>query len=445
MTDIGAGLTVFFCLTVLALPRRLAALAYVAAAFYITQGQSLEIGDINFMAIRFVEIAAAIRVVMRREVTSIRMTSPDHWLLMFFAAYMGVTLLRVGTLDMYTIGLTVDGLLVFFTFRILISTPDEFTYFMKGMVLLLVPFALLMIEESIKGRNSFSLMGGVPEIPIYREGYFRCQGSFRHAITAGTVGATFFAIFVGFLFQKANRWWALIGGIASLIIVVTSHSSGPLLTTIIVCTAWCCWFFRRYMKWVRLGAVAAFIGLNLVMKAPVWYIFDRISGVIGGDGWHRANLIDKFVKSFGDWCLIGMPMEKTIGWAATVTKFGYTDITNYYISIGINGGLISLVIFIAMLSSCLKLVGLALRSLRNEITIQMNFESILWGVGSAVFAHAVNLTSVSYWDQSYVIWYLHLSVAISLGHYCLKATTMSNTSKKDLKPATRPAFFGQGA
>ncbi len=102
MTEIGFFLTVGFCLAVLGLGRRYAALAFLGATLYITQGQTLEIGGVNMMAIRFVEVAAAIRVLSRREATSMRLTAVDHRLLFFFVAYMGIVLARTGTLDKYT-------------------------------------------------------------------------------------------------------------------------------------------------------------------------------------------------------------------------------------------------------------------------------------------------------------------------------------------------------
>jgi hypothetical protein len=424
MTDIGAALTILFCLAVIVLPRRQAALAFIAAVLYITQGQAIDVGGVNMVAIRFVEVAIAIRVVARKEIANLRITPPDILLLSFFVAYMVVTLVRTSELDAYTLGLTVDGVLVFFAWRAFIASPDDLMYFMKGMVFLLVPFAIMMLWEAIKGENLFYVMGGIPESPIYREGYYRCQGSFRHAITAGTVGATFFPLFVGLLFKKQNRLWASLGVVACLTIVITSHSSGPLMATIVAVAAWCCWRLRRHMNWVRLGIVTGLLGMHLLMKAPVWFVFDRISGVIGGDGWHRANIIDKFVYSMGDWWLIGMPMEYTKNWAATVTKFGYADITNYYVSIGISGGLLSLLLFIALLVACFKLVGKGLKSIRTvTIAENSNYEPVLWGIGSAVAAHTVNLLAVSYWDQSYVIWYLHLAVAVSLGAYCVKNQT----------------------
>ena len=97
--------------------------------------------------------------------------------------------------------------------------------------------------------------------------------------------------------------------------------------------------------------------MHLTMNAPVWYIFDRLSGILGGDGWHRSNLIDQFIKHFEEWWLMGMPFENTGDWAATVIASGGVDVTNYYVSIGIAGGLISLIFFLAVLKSCFGYVG----------------------------------------------------------------------------------------
>jgi len=173
--------------------------------------------------------------------------------------------------------------------------------------------------------------------------------------------------------------------------------------------------------------------LHLIMKAPVWFIFDRLSGVIGGDGWHRSNIIDQFINSFGEWWLVGMPFENTRDWAATTMSFGSADITNYYVYTGISGGLISLLVFVSMLVAVFKLVGRGLQNMRKDSSKMAVLEPVLWGVSSAICAHIVNFTAVSYWDQSYVIWYLHLAIAVTLGSYCVigQHDTMSLNRKSN--------------
>jgi len=60
-------------------------------------------------------------------------------------------------------------------------------------------------------------------------------------------------------------------------------------------------------------------------------------------------------------------------------------------------------------------MGNALKSERDNPASGSGFQQLLlWGAASAICTHAVNLLGVVYWDQFYVIWYLHLALAVSL-------------------------------
>ena len=419
MNAIGAILTLFFCMAVFVLPRRLAALAVLGSTLYITEGQAVDLG-INFLAVRFIEVAAFLRVLTRRELGKINFTPTDKWLLYFFTALVVIYALRTKETDIYQLGTAVDGWLVYFSIRALIVDFEDFTSFMKGAAFLFVPFAALMTVEALTGHNLFApLMGGVPDTPILREGHYRCQGSFRIAITAGSLGATFVSLFVGYTFQRKNRFWALIGIVACIAIVLASHSSGPLMAAVTAIAGWACWYVRHRMQTIRRGIVATLVLLHLTMSAPVWFIFDRISGVLGGDGWHRSNLIDKFILNFRSWYIGGMPFADTSSWAATQLPWGGVDITNYYVSIGIVGGLLPFILFIVFLTSNFKLIGRALWRLRAQKGDALEWEPVLWGLGCTLCSHVVNLTAVQYWDQFYVIWYIHLAALVSLSTYVL--------------------------
>lgn len=417
MTPIGLLLTVVFCLAVIGLSRRFAGAAMVGAVLFVTQGQQVDLGGFNFMAIRFVEIAAFLRIVTRGELAAFRATLVDRLLIIYFVCYAFIVMIRTGGFDWYAIGLGVDACFVYFAFRVLVTNPGEFVQFLHDATVMLVVFALLMLEESVRGYNLFSIMGGVPETPVLREGRFRCQSSFGTAITAGSVGATFLPIYVGILFQQTRRLWAGIGILACITIVLASHSSGPLMAVFTVIVGWGCWFFRQRMRLVRWGILGVIVGLHMVMKQPVWFIFDRLSGIFGGDGWHRSNLIDQFVKHFSEWWLIGMDYLNTGDWAATRLPSGGTDVTNYYVSLGIGGGLITLVIYVFFLTKCFSFVGNALNSIRGYSPEGDGSEPLLWGCGTALTAHVVNTFAVIYWDQSFVIWYLHLALAMTMAQY----------------------------
>ncbi|MEM4406654.1 MAG: hypothetical protein QXS68_06380, partial [Candidatus Methanomethylicaceae archaeon] len=89
----------------------------------------------------------------------------------------------------------------------------------------------------------------------------------------------------------------------------------------------------------------------------------------------------------------------------------HTDITNHYIQMGILGGLPLLILFILSLWCGFKYVGQYLKF--GERTD--NFSGFfMWCLGSSLFAHAVTFVGVSYFDQSFVFFYLTLSLISSL-------------------------------
>ena len=159
---------------------------------------------------------------------------------------------------------------------------------------------------------------------------------------------------------KRDRWLAIIGTVFALIITVVSASSGPLMTFIAAIVGFCLWTIRNQMRWFRRGCVAAIIVLAANMKAPVWFIIARLSDLTGGGGYYRSELIDKFINHFSD----GGSSEprNMANWATAGIVLGSNpkmiDITNHYIAQGINGGLLKLVLFFAILVACFKIAGL---------------------------------------------------------------------------------------
>jgi hypothetical protein len=425
MNPIALIIMIILVSVILASSRKWAALAFVSGVIYLTQGNGIIIGGFNLLPIRFIEVAGFLRVIIRKELSISDLKSIDKYFLLFNIVYLLTYLIRLniepGLTDSYwyRVGFFVDAFLSYFSFRGLLNEPLVFKEFLKSLSFLIVPFALLMIIEAVTGRNLFSIMGGVPETPILRDSHYRCQGSFRVAITAGSFGATLIPLFIYLTFSFKERIKGIIGILACLAIVIASHSSGPLMGFAGGIIAWLCWRWREKMRTLRWMIAGSLISLHLVMKAPVWFLFDRISGVIGGDGWHRANLIDKFVNNFKDWWLMGMPLEKTADWAATTMPWGVTDITNEYVSVGINGGLISFVLFIFLLTKCYQALGYGMRKYRSEVENSNIEEPLLWSLGCALFSHILNITSVTYWDQIYVIWYMTLAAVSSMTVYYL--------------------------
>ncbi|MCP4370268.1 MAG: hypothetical protein GY797_19460 [Deltaproteobacteria bacterium] len=424
MNPLVGIITLAVILLVVFLPRRWAVLAVVSGVCYVTQSEFLSLSGIDFTPIRFIVLAGFIRVILRKEFSFSKLNKIDKCLLIFSSVYLIVYLLRSRinpgshSLPMYRLGQFCEAMLTYFTFRGLLKNPSTFRQFLNDMVFLILPFTLFMINESVTGKNIFSIMGGVSEIPRFRDGHYRCQASFRHAITAGTFGATLVPLFIGLAYIEVKRVWAVIGIISGTLITISSHSSGPLMAFMAGVIAWMVWPLRRRMKMVLWAIVGFFVLLQLVMKVPVWFLHSKISGIIGGDGFHRSKLIDSFIINFQDWWLMGMPDEGTANWTATKMRWGGVDVTNEYVAVGINGGLISLILYIWLLVSCYQLMGRAMKKIRRIHHNERRNEVLLWAVGCVLFAHIANLTAVTYFDQLWAMWYMLLAIISGLtGHY----------------------------
>jgi hypothetical protein len=227
--------------------------------------------------------------------------------------------------------------------------------------------------------------------------------------------------------------------LGTAIIVFTSSSSGAVLAVIAAGIGLMMWFMRTRMRMVRWGILASILGLALVMKAPVWYIFARLSDMTGGTGWHRSFIIDAALAHFGEWAVRGTP--RTVHWG------GYPpppadpeniDITNQYIVEGVKGGVVRLALFVAVIVACFKAIG---RRTGFVGRVSRADTYLYWGIGVSLFTHTVAFMSVSYFDQTVVFWYGLLAIISSLSRLPVNTVVSANrvsakrSSKKEASPA----------
>jgi O-antigen ligase len=79
------------------------------------------------------------------------------------------------------------------------------------------------------------------------------------------------------------------------------------------------------------------------------------------------------------------------------------DITNQFISAGVNAGLMGLILLVAVLVRCFQAIGSAMNV--AEDGNDRKTERFLWGLGAAWIGTIAILFSVSYFDQMHVILY----------------------------------------
>lgn len=166
------------------------------------------------------------------------------------------------------------------------------------------------------------------------------------------------------------------------------------------------------MRFVRRGAVAAILIMAMVMNAPVWYLFDRLSSITGGTGWFRSYLIDQTISHFNEWWLFGTTY--TAHWApsgeVTPADPNMMDITNHYIVQGVSGGLLKLVLFLAIIVVSFKIIGRWFKSENADPSVGI----LVWAAGVSLFSHCLSFVSTTYFDQIVVVWYWLLAVIASM-------------------------------
>lgn len=391
----------------LALPRRGALVPLVFAIVFIPLQQRIMVYSLDFFIIRILILFGWTRVLMRGEY-SIRLNTIDKLMVLWAVSAVATYSILWQTWGAFInrLGVSFDIIGIYFLVRFLVRDFDDIVWVIKVFAFVTIPVAAAMFLERVDGRNLFSVFGGVPDVTIVRWGKMRCQGAFSHPITAGTFGAAVFPLLIALRLAGGNgRALMVFGAVAASVITVSTSSSGPLLGYFAGVTALCMWFFRDRMRGFRWALALSLIALHLVMKAPVWALIARVNVFGGSTGYHRFYLFDQFLRRFSEWWLFGV--KSTADWG-----YYLFDVTNNFVRIGVDGGLSTLVIFIAILAFSFQSIGRAVRSTEDDVR-----QKIYWALGASLLVHVVSFFGVSYFDQIKVVLYMLLgmiSVARSL-------------------------------
>lgn len=393
-------------LFILVLPRRYVVIPFLFFAFLAPGGQQVYAIGVHWLTLRIVVLAGLIRLF--REKSSSRGGVFAGGFNSIDKAFLCCVIFEaVGTVLQYMqsqalinqVGFLIDYLGAYSLLRYLIQDRRDTYTAIKCLAVLTLILGYFMIREQLTMQNAFGALGGVQLVPDVREGKIRSQGVFQHALMAGCFAATLLPLF--FLLWKNGKAkaFAVAGMVGCTIMTITSQSSTPLLAYVGGILAMCLWPIRKKMKAVRWGLVITLLGLAMVMKAPVWFVIAHIDLTGGSSGYHRAELIDQFIRHFSDWWLIGTHDAGTWGW-------DLWDTQNQYVNVGETGGLAAIVFFIIMICRCYRRIG----NTTKAVAGRKGDEWFAWFLGATLFAHLAAFFGVNYFDQSKVSWFLLLAI-----------------------------------
>ena len=376
-------------------------------ACFVPSAQRILIAGLNFDVLRLMIVAGTVRVVIWSEYRQFTWVGLDYAMVAW--AIVGTTVYTMQQGDVaglvFKLGASYDALGTYFLFRCVLKEWRDLDRITLMLGIIALPVLVLFLVEYVTARNPFAMLGGVPLVTAVRDGKLRCQGPYAHPILSGC----FWAIPIPLI---ASQWWthirarqvvAIVGTVCALGIIVLCSSSTPILSIAGAAIGAMAFALRRHMAHVRMCVLGLLIFLHIVMKGPVWSLLAKVDVLGGSTGWHRYHLIDECIKHFEEWAALGT--RDTGHWG-----YGLTDVTNQYILEGVRGGLITMVLFVVLLWIAFKYVG----DIWKAVEVNAACMALSWGVGVAVFVHALNFIGVSYFGQIIFLWYLTLAAAGSL-------------------------------
>lgn len=407
-TALGPGVLVLAALAIvliLTLRRRLILVPLMFALFLLPFGQTLVLGGVHLYVSRIVIAVALLRAVTSRPskapLFGAGYNTIDKLFILWAILRASTFVLRSGEVGSVVnqVGVLWDVLGGYLVIRFLIQDEDDALRVTKMLCAIVGVLGLTLLYEKLYDVNLYAFLAGSPIIPEIRQGAVRAKGPFHHAILAGTFAATLLPLFVWLWKSKKASVLGASGLLASAIVTAAAASSTPVGTFGATVCAMCLWPFRQWMRAFRWGLLIGIVFLNFAMHAPVWWALEHIDLAGGSAGEHRAELIDNFVRHFGDWWLIGTNDNAKWG-------FEMWDLSNQFVAEGEQGGLAGVICFVAMICICFKWVGISRKRTRGDRGKEWWF----WLLGVALFANVVAFFGISYFDQTRYSWYILLAM-----------------------------------
>jgi hypothetical protein len=400
-----AGLVVFAvsAISLLAVPRRYALVPFLLLACFVPDTQRILIFGLDFTFLRLLILLGWLRVLMSGDRRPFTWTPLDRVFVAWMLAAITIPVLRTGSASLVVtlLGNALDSMGLYFLCRQMVRSWKDVDSTIVACCVLSIPVAGLFLCESITHVNPLGALGLGSRTISFDHGRFRAKGAFAHPIIAGVFWATLIPLMGARLWKpRASKSLSIAAIVSALIIVLTCQSSTALFGVPATILGAAIFFVRKHMRLLRRGLVVLCIALELVMDKHIWHLWHRVGqfGIGGSTGYHRYRLIDAFVNRFDEWALLGT--RGTAHWG-----FWLQDITNTFVAQGVNGGLLTLILFIALFVYAYKQVGWILRATARSRSLTI----YAWALGVTIFTQNITMTAVSFYSELKLVWFISLA------------------------------------
>jgi len=373
------------------LPRNKVITPFLLGCFTIPIQQVVVWGGLHFTVLRILIIAALIRRAMPGRASPEGkfpggLNGIDRMVLIWTVALQTVLSLQWMNMQefIHNLGDFVDIFGGYLVVRFFIPDGETVRRAIKALAVVCIIQGVCMLNEQISHFNVFGYIGGFGPGLTIREGKIRSEGVLG-CISAGAFAGALIPLFLGLWTERKSRALTGAGVAGATIMVLTSSSSTSLLALAATVLAIFFWPLRKKMRLIRWGLAMTLIALHLVMKSPVWALIARVDLTGSSSGYHRYELVDNCIRHFSDWWLLGYRSYDQWG-------YGMFDLCNQFVVQAVCGGLLTLAVYIAILSRCFGAIGRA----RKNVEGDSGREWFLWCLGSALFSIVVAHFGINY-------------------------------------------------
>lgn len=402
MHPVVAAVLIIAIILTLVLQRKYLIIPFFVCAFLVPLGQTLVLGGVHLFVLRILILFGCARMLVvkasgKASVFGVGLNAVDKvfmlWAIFRVTAFLILFSFQSAALVNQVASL-LDVLGGYFFLRFAIQDDNDIRRAIRVLAVVVVIVGACMLNEKLHAQNVFGYFGGMPVAPEIRDGTVRAQGPFAHPILAGSFGATLVPLFFLLWQDGKAKSLAILGVIGSTCMVLASASSTPLMAYVAGIVAVCFWPMREHMRMFRWGIAMALVAVHLIMKAPVWFLIARIDLTGASSGYHRAALVDHFIRHLGEWWLIGT--NNNANWG-----YDMWDLSNQFVAEGVTGGLATFICFIVFIAMSFGRIGRARRAAQGD----RKREWFLWLLGAALVSHLAAFFGISYFDHTQISWF----------------------------------------
>lgn len=387
---------------------------YMAALIWYPQNLGVELGPADFSVSRIVILALYLSIFLKKDaLKQFKFIWLDKLVIIYFAARIlsgATTTPDIMKLVEYNSGVFFDRALPYFAVRIIITNKEQYLLFLKWVLWLCAPLAILAFFECLTAHNLLAF-GRVDMVYSgHRWGHYRARATFNHPIYLGVFFAMVGAICAGLLKNiKKGRLFYMIGIGLTGLGVFSSLSSGGLFAMVAAILFIAFYRFRHYWKTAIIGVILMCGVVEVLSNRHFYDVVDRFA-FNAATGWYRTRLFE--VALFeggmsGHW-LTGYGMADPM-WCDKIDMRDHTDMVNQYLLILCRFGLVGFVPFLLITGNAIK------HLFKGFWKISAETDSwLVWCLAAGLFSVLLAFNSVSLFGQPINLFFIMLGLCAVL-------------------------------